>query len=133
MKKILFFLFVAGVCAGPCMAQQAADADVSALQTLLQQASGSTASVSVKPLPATYALQLENNVVPLAETTHLAWRKDRKNSFLVEFFLQQGTAVTDVTNPAFRRAYWKIDFPSKQACQEFIKRFDNLRNNLKKA
>lgn len=131
MKKIIFTLFVVFLGAGSCLAQERIHTTVADLQTLLQQTSLSPSTTVIKPLTKTYAVQINNHIFPLLETTHLNWSKSGKDTYQVEFFLQKGTAITDATDPDFRRAYWKIPMASKQACQKFIALFDSLRAEMR--
>ncbi|GAB4030707.1 hypothetical protein GCM10028809_24510 [Spirosoma gilvum] len=114
------------------MAQERIHATVADLQMLLQQTCSTASTTVIKPLVKEYAIQINNHVFPLMETTHLNWSKSGKDTYEVEFFLQKGTAVTSITDPGFRRAYWKISLSSKQACQKFIELFDSLRAGMRK-
>ncbi|MBN8824836.1 MULTISPECIES: hypothetical protein [unclassified Spirosoma] len=132
MKKIIFALVIISLGTGPCIAQERIDATLATMQMLLQQTSLPASATVIKPLAKAYAIQINNHVFPLQETTHLDWSKSGKGAYQVEFFLQKGTAITDATDPGFRRAYWKIPLSSKQACQKFIALFDSLRTEMRR-
>ena len=69
----------------------------------------------------TKVLSVKNYRIPVSKNTLV--RTD-KNS--VHFAMQQGTAVTDVNDPSWRRAEFIIPFSDKKSAAEFVKRFNEL-------
>lgn len=68
---------------------------------------------------------VKNFKIPVSTDTHLKF--DRKKGNKVIFAMQNNTAVTDVTDPAFRRAYFEIPFKTKDGVVSFITYFNKLK------
>jgi len=130
MKRIFFALVLTILLAGQGFCQSRVNDNAARLQALLVQASAKATLVQVLDKEA--AVQINESVFPLAETTLLRCEKQH-GKYVVQFFLQNGTAITRVDDPAFRRAFWAIELPSKQACREFITVFDQLRTDVRKS
>lgn len=130
MKRIFLAIGILVLLAGQGFGQSRVQDDVARLQALLMQASGKPTPVQVLEKEA--AVQISEYVFPLAETTLVRYEKER-GTYAVKFFLQNGTAITRVGDSSFRRAFWSIELPSKQACQEFVALFDQLRTDLRKS
>jgi hypothetical protein len=60
--------------------------------------------------PETRQLQIGQHLIPISENTHLQIDRNEDKQLVVEFLLQKGTAVTNINDAAFRRAYWAIPF-----------------------
>ena len=130
MKRIFFCFALTLILAGQGFCQSRVTDDVARLQALLVQASAKATPVQVLEKEA--AVQINEYVFPLAPTTLVRCEKEH-GKYAVKFFLQNGTAITRVDDPAFRRAFWAIELPSKQACREFITLFDQLRTDVRKS
>lgn len=130
MKRIFIALSLTVLLAGQGFCQSRVNDDAARLQALLVQASAKEMPVQVLEKEA--AVQINEYVFPLAETTLVRYEKEH-GKYAVKFFLQNGTAITRADDPTFRRAFWAIELPSRQACQEFIALFDQLRTNLRKS
>lgn len=130
MKRIFFAVGFTLLLAGQGFGQSRVTDDVTRMQALLVQASAKATPVQV--LKKEIALQINEYVFPLAETTLVRYEKEH-GKYAVKFFLQNGTAITRVDDPTFRRAFWAIELPTKQACQEFIALFGQLRTDLRKS
>ena len=131
MKFAALTLFLFTLLPGRGVPQSTANGSLAQLQRLLQQTTPNP-TTQVGTLDRQYAVQIDDHVFPLAETTQVRWEK-QAGKHQVEFFLQQGTAVTSVNDPTFRRAYWSIGLSSKRACREFIHLFGRLRIELQKS
>lgn len=68
---------------------------------------------------------VKNFKIPVSTDTHLKF--DRKKGNKVIFAMQNNTAVTDVTDPTFRRAYFEIPFKTKDGTVSFITYFNKLK------
>jgi hypothetical protein len=122
MKKLFFTLLFANVIS-LSFAQSGIDADISNLQTLFKK---ENKEETVKWLPKQKAVQIGNYIYPIAKTTHLGLGSDDK----VEFFMQKGTAITDLRDAKWRRAYWSISFSNRKSCKEFIKLMESLKIDI---
>jgi hypothetical protein len=71
-------------------------------------------------------LQIGQYLIPVSDNTHLQIDRNANGRIVVAFLLQKGTAVTDRTDPNFRRAYWAIPFQSRRAGKHFIALFQQL-------
>ncbi|MDR6193470.1 hypothetical protein [Siphonobacter sp. SORGH_AS_0500] len=129
MKFITCILLMMSLATVEGLAQSHPTASVVRMQTLLQQTSD-TAKVYVPEKQ--YAVQINQWIIPLDETTLMDWKK-QDGAYAVQFFLQKGTAITMEQDPGFRRAYGEVKLASKQACQEFIRLFDRLRVERKRS
>ena len=82
----------------------------------------------MKWLPKSQGLQIGQYIIPVsAADTHFQIDKSEVGGFEVAFYLQHGTAVTQIENPSFRRAHWKIPFKSKRSCRQFILLLEELK------
>lgn len=66
-------------------------------------------------------LSVKNYRIPVSKNTLV--RTDKNSA---HFAMQQGTAVTDVNDPAWRRAEFIIPFRDKRSAEEFTKHFNKL-------
>lgn len=125
MKHHIFTTLIMALCllSSSGFAQRSANDNVARLQTLLKAVSDTS---MVRLLENQHVLQINQRLIPLAETTLVDWEKV-DGGYAVQFFLQKGTAIIDVTNPKVRRAYWAVKLPSKQSCQTFVALFDRLK------
>ena len=123
MKLIIIFsLLVTGFSNNAITQNCSLDASLSNIRSLLNEKS-TAEKLKIEWLTNKRTLQINNHVFPVGENTHL--KLGANNS--VEFFLQKGTAITDVNDTTFRRASWQIKFASKTACKQFIKDFNCLK------
>lgn len=129
MTKLLTSLLVICLIAFQGLAQCGTDVYVSNLQTLMKAEHPQAAPV-VKWLDKERTLQIGNELYPVGATTVLKWREDKEKGYSVEFFMQKGTAITQVDNPTFRRAWWTLSFSSKTSCREFVKLFEGLKKEV---
>lgn len=129
MTKMLISLLIICLIAFKSVAQRSTDVYISNLQTLFK-AENPTSSVPVQWLEKEKIVQIGDYLYPVGETTVLKWVKNQDTGFSVEFFMQQGTAVSQADNPAFRRAWWKLSFSSKESCKEFVKLFEGLKKEV---
>jgi hypothetical protein len=121
-QTIILGLIVAGFSLNGIAQNCSLDASISNIRSLLnEQRTGE--EIEVEWLKNQHALKINNHVFPVSDNTHTKLRSDNK----VEFFLQKGTAITDVRDTTFRRAYWQITFASKNASKQFVKYFDCLK------
>ncbi|WP_420153541.1 hypothetical protein [Siphonobacter sp.] len=123
MKLLTCLLLMVSLATVESLAQSKTPESVIRMQTLLRQASD-TANIQLPEKQ--YAVQINQWIIPLDETTLMDWKK-QDGVYAVQFFLQKGTAITSQYDPSFRRAYGEVKLSSKQACQEFIRLFDGLR------
>jgi hypothetical protein len=128
MKTVLLSALFAGLLATSSNAQCNAEAAAAQMQTLLGQSSSND---SVRVLTDQRAVQIGAYLFPLAHTTQLKWRKSENGTHQVEFYLQNGTAITDVREKTFRRASWSIPFASRQASEAFVQQFNCLRTTIR--
>jgi hypothetical protein len=124
MKKLIFTIYLANLVCFSAVAQYGLDADISNLQTLFKK---ENKKESVKWLPKQKSVQIGNYIYPIAEATHVKLGNGEDEGNLVEFFMQRGTAITDIRDVKWRRAYWSITFSDKKACKEFIQLIESLK------
>ncbi|WP_146010934.1 hypothetical protein [Siphonobacter sp. BAB-5405] len=129
MKLLTCLLLMVSLATVESLAQSKTPESVIRMQTLLRQASD-TANIQLPEKQ--YAVQINQWIIPLDETTLMDWKK-QDGVYAVQFFLQKGTAITSQHDPSFRRAYGEVKLSSKQACQEFIRLFDGLRVERKRS
>ncbi|WP_353718275.1 hypothetical protein [Dyadobacter sp. 676] len=125
MKYIINNLFAICLLCSSAHAQQIKGSNsVAQLQTLVEQ-TGPDQPTSVHLLADKRALQIGDLIVPLAKTTLIRSERDG-GKYQVKFFLQNGTAITKVSDPNFRRAYWALSLQDKKACEQFVTLFKEL-------
>jgi hypothetical protein len=124
MKKLFFTLFFANVIS-LSFAQHNLNAHISNLQTFFKN---ENREETIKWLPKQQAVQIGNYVYPIAETTHVKIGDNDK----VEFFMQKGTAITDIRDTKWRRAYWAITFSNRQSCKEFVKLIESFKIDIER-
>jgi hypothetical protein len=125
MKQIIILgLIIVGFSLNGISQNCSLDASISNIRSLLnEQRTGE--EIEVEWLKNQHALKINNHVFPASENTHVKLGRDNK----VGFFLQKGTAITDVRDTTFRRASWQITFASKNASKQFIKYFNCLKQH----
>lgn len=125
MKYIISNLLAICLFCGFAHAQQGKQTNsVAQLQTILKQTNPDQPA-SVNILTEKRALQIGDLIVPLANTTLVRSEKDG-GKYQVKFFLQNGTTITKVSDPNFRRAYWALTLQDKKACEQFVALFKEL-------
>jgi hypothetical protein len=72
---------------------------------------------------ATKMIGVKNYRIPVSGDTQLKLNEKNGN---VTFRLQNNTAITDVNDPDYRRAWFEIPFLSKEGATDFIKHFNKL-------
>lgn len=132
MLKTLTSLLVICLIAFKSVAQCGTDVYISNLQTLFAK-ENPAASPVVKWLEKERAMQIGNYLYPVGESTVLKFREDEEKGYLVEFFMQNGTAVSKANDPTFRRAWWTLSFSSKNSGREFFKLFEGLKREFAKS
>ncbi|MGG7664094.1 hypothetical protein [Dyadobacter sp. BHUBP1] len=125
MKQITLTFLVTYLLCGSVHSQQSkAPKEVTDLQALLAQANPDK-HPAVQLMAGNQVLQIDEYLIPLAETTLVRCEKDG-GKYQVKFFLQNGTAVTKTSDPAFRHAYWAIELRDKKACEQFVALFEKM-------
>ena len=78
-------------------------------------------------------LIIGNLAIPVSIDTHLKYKKTQGNHF-VEFALQNGTAITDINDSNFKKAWLQLAFMSKKSAKKFVQIFKQAaKANLKLA
>jgi len=125
--KSIFFSFLFLVPVSGITAQKSVDSIVESLQKLLLEHSALPYETVVQWHPDTRALQIGRHLLPVTGNTNLNLEKTEAG-VSVHFYLQQGMAVTDLQDPAFRRASWQIPLNSRRAGKQFIQLLEQLKN-----
>lgn len=125
--KSIFFSLLFLVPASGMAAQQSTDSILASLQKLLLEHAALPHETVVLWHPDTKALQIGRHLLPVTGNTNLNLEKT-ESGVRVNFFLQQGTAVTDLQDPAFRRASWQISLNSRRAGKQLIQLLEQLKN-----
>lgn len=69
-------------------------------------------------------IAVKNLRIPVAQSTLLKFDKKKGNKVI--FAMQNNTAITDATDPAFKRASFEIPFHTKDGAVSFITYFNKL-------
>jgi hypothetical protein len=69
-------------------------------------------------------IAVKNLRIPVAQSTLLKFDKKKGNKVI--FAMQNNTAITDATDPAFKRASFEIPFNTKDGAVSFITYFNKL-------
>ncbi|WP_441000036.1 hypothetical protein [Fodinibius sp. SL11] len=64
-------------------------------------------------------------IIPVSKTTKVKRRKYQGNQ-VVEFRLQEGTAITSKDEPNLRKAWFLLEFKSKKSAKSFVKLFKKM-------
>jgi hypothetical protein len=60
-------------------------------------------------------------VIPVSSQTHV--KPAKRKATVVEFSLQQGTAITNTNDPSWKRAFFSLEFKSRDEAKKFVEAF----------
>jgi hypothetical protein len=76
----------------------------------------------------TKLITVKTFLIPLSQDTKVSFDKKKGNKVI--FTLQKNTAITQTTDSNYKRAYFELEFKTKDACMQFITYFNQLKKEL---
>jgi len=75
----------------------------------------------------TKVVTVKNFRIPVSTNTHLKFDKKKGNKVI--FAMQHNTAIIDVKDSTFRKAYFEIPFKTKDGAVSFITYFNQMKDD----